>query len=48
MNKIEEADKALYVAQQLNAYGDPIEAWRHIEDARRFLHDYLTEREDIK
>lgn len=41
--KVSEAEKSLYAAQQLNAHDDPIEAWKHIEDARRLLQEYLAQ-----
>ena len=41
--KVSEAESHLYAAQQLNAHGDPIEAWKHIEDARRLLQEYLAQ-----
>ena len=41
--KVSEAESHLYAAQQLNAHDDPIEAWKHIEDARRLLQEYLAQ-----
>lgn len=41
--KVSEAESHLYAAQQLNAHDDPIEAWKHIEDARRLLQEYLSQ-----
>lgn len=40
--KAADAESHLYAAQQLNAHDDPIEAWKHIEDARRLLQEYLA------
>ncbi len=40
--KIAEVESHLYAAQQLNAHDDTIEAWKHIEDARRLLQEYLS------
>ena len=40
--KVADAESHLYAAQQLNAHDDPIEAWKHIEDARRLLQEYLS------
>ena len=37
------AESHLYAAQQLNAHDDPIEAWKHIEDARQLLQEYLAQ-----
>lgn len=42
-SKISEADGHLYAAQQLNAHDDPVEAWKHVEDARRLLQEFLSE-----
>lgn len=42
-SKVSEADSHLYAAQQLNAHDDPIEAWKHVEDARRLLQEFLSE-----
>lgn len=41
--KVADAESHLYAAQQLNAHDDPIEAWKHIEDARRLLQEYLAQ-----
>lgn len=41
--KVSEAESHLYAAQQLNVHDDPIEAWKHIEDARRLLQEYLSQ-----
>ena len=41
--KVSEAESHLYAAQQLNAHDDPIEAWKHIEDARLLLQEYLAQ-----
>lgn len=41
--KVAAAGSHLYAAQQLNAHDDPIEAWKHIEDARQFLQEYLAQ-----
>ena len=41
--KVTDAESHLYAAQQLNAHDDPIEAWKHIEDARRLLQEYLAQ-----
>ena len=41
--KVSEAESHLYAAQQLNAHDDPVEAWKHIEDARRLLQQYLSQ-----
>lgn len=41
--KVSEAESHLYAAQQLNAHDDPVEAWKHIEDARRLLQEYLSQ-----
>lgn len=41
--KIADAESHLFAAQQLNAHNDPIEAWEHIEDARRLLQEYLAQ-----
>lgn len=41
--KVSEAESHLYAAQQLNAHDDLIEAWKHIEDARRLLQEYLAQ-----
>lgn len=38
-----EAESHLYAAQQLNAHDDPVEAWKHIEDARRLLQQYISQ-----
>lgn len=42
-SKVSEADSHLYAAQQLNAHDDPVEAWKHVEDARRLLQEFLSE-----
>ena len=42
-SKVADAESHLYAAQQLNAHDDPIEAWKHIEDARRLLQQYLSQ-----
>lgn len=42
-SKVSEADSHLYTAQQLNTNGDSIEAWKHVEDARRLLQEFLSE-----
>ena len=41
--KVTDAESHLYAAQQLNAHDDPIEAWKHIENARRLLQEYLAQ-----
>ena len=41
--KVIDAESHLYAAQRLNAHDDPIEAWKHIEDARRLLQEYLCD-----
>lgn len=41
--KVSEAESHLYAAQQLNAHDDPVEAWKHVEDARRLLWQYLSQ-----
>lgn len=41
--KISKAESHLFAAQQLNAHDDPIEAWKHIEDARQLLQEYLAQ-----
>lgn len=41
--KAADAESHLYAAQQLNAHDDPIEGWKHIEDARRLLQEYLAQ-----
>jgi len=41
--KVSEADSHLYAAQQLNAHDDPVEAWKHVEDARRLLQEFLSQ-----
>lgn len=41
--KVSEAESHLFAAQQLNAHDDPIEAWKHIEDARQLLLEYLAQ-----
>ena len=39
---VSEAESHLYAAQQLEAHEQPEEAWKHIEDARRKLQQYLA------
>ena len=41
--KVAAAESHLNTAQQLNAHDDPIEAWKHIEDARQLLQEYLAQ-----
>lgn len=41
--KVADAESHLYAAQQLNAHDDPIEAWKHIADARQKLQQYLAQ-----
>ena len=41
--KVSEAESHLYAAQQLNAHDDPIEAWKHVGDARRLLQEYISQ-----
>lgn len=43
-----EAESHLYAAQRLNANDDIIEAWKHIEDARRILQEYLSQDNEIE
>ena len=45
-SKVSEADSHLYAAQQLNAHDDPVEAWKHIEDARRILQECMLHSSD--
>ena len=40
---VSEAESHLYAAQQLEAHEQPEEAWKHIEDARRKLQQYLAQ-----
>lgn len=46
--KVAAAESHLYAAQQLNAHDDPIEAWKHIEDARQLLQEYLAQDNMVK
>jgi len=41
-SKASEAESHLFAAQQLNALDDPAGAWKHVEDARRLLQEYLS------
>ncbi len=41
-SKIAAAEMHLYAAQRLNDCDDLVEAWKHVEDARRNLQEYLA------
>lgn len=42
-NKVSEANGHLYTAEQMNAYGEPMEAWKHVGEARRILQELLSQ-----
>ena len=42
-SKIAAAEMHLFAAQRLNDCDEPVEAWKHIEAARRNIQQYLSE-----